>query len=77
MKLKVIEQENYEDYILLTLDKELPVGWFDKKMIMEGKEIYFTRGIFPDYIKISGNGDYVGKVFEIDDKSIKKPYREK
>lgn len=76
MKLRVVEQENYENYIVLILDKELPIGWFGKKMMLEGKEINFTR-IFPDYIRVSEPGDYVGKFFEIDDKQIKRGFREK
>lgn len=77
MKFKVIEQENYENYIVLVLDKELPIGWFGKKMMMNGEEINFTHGLFANYIRIFEVGDYVGKTLEIDDKQIKRCFREK
>lgn len=77
MKFKVIEQDTYENCIELLLDKELPIGWFRKTIMIDGKETAFKRGFMADYIEIQEEGDYVGKICEIDDKSIKKPYREK
>lgn len=79
MKFKIVEQKNYKKYgdsIELMLDKPLPIGWFGKTITIDGKEIYFTRSIPAECIDVLEDGDYVGKIFEIDDKNIKKPYRE-
>lgn len=77
MKLKIIEQTNFDDGIILLLDKELPIGWFRRTIMIDGKETSFKRGFMADYIEVQEEGNYVGKICEIDDKQIKRCFREK
>lgn len=77
VKFKIIEQDKYENFIELTLDKELPIGWFGRTIMIDGKETSFKRGFMADYIEVQEEGNYVGKICEIDDKQIKRSFREK